>query len=72
MSFPVTYRDDEARRTEHPPPEQVAPTVDAGRTAGVSNEELHSHPVTDELLNEMGRALAHRLNALVDGLDKQH
>jgi hypothetical protein len=72
MSFPVAYRDDEARRTEHPAPEQVAPTMDTDRTAGASNEELHSHPVTEELLNEMGRALAHRLNALVDGLEEQH
>ena len=72
MSFPVTYRDDEAHRTGHPAPEQVAPTMDTGRTAGASNEELYSHPVTEELLNEMGRALAHRLNALVNGLDKQH
>ena len=29
------------------------------------------HAVTEELLDEMGRALAERLNAMVDALDKQ-
>jgi hypothetical protein len=46
--------------------------VKTGREARDAGEETHNHHVTDELLNEMGRALARRLNALVDGLDKQH
>lgn len=29
------------------------------------------HPVTEELLDEMGKALAKRLNALVDALDQR-
>ncbi|MGZ5385595.1 MAG: hypothetical protein ACXW15_12070 [Acidimicrobiia bacterium] len=36
-----------------------------------SQRPLTDHPVTEELLDEMGKALAKRLNALVDALDQQ-
>lgn len=36
----------------------------------VEHPEPEDQPVTDELLNEMGKALAKRLNALVDALDE--
>jgi hypothetical protein len=72
MSFPLTYGNAGALRTEQPAPEPGADAMDTGRPPGASDEELLTHPVTEAILNEMGRALADRLNALVDKLDKQH
>jgi hypothetical protein len=52
LSFPLTYRDDEARPTD-------------------SDDTTAVRHISEDLLNEMGRALADRLNALVEALDQQ-
>ena len=71
MSFPLTYRDDKARRTNSPAPDPVAPGGETGRVARDADEETHVHHVTEEVLNELATELAKRLNALVDALESQ-
>ena len=71
MSFPLTYQDDKARRTNSPAPDPVAPRGETGRVARDADEETHVHHVTEEVLNELAKELAKRLNALVDALESQ-
>jgi hypothetical protein len=72
MSFPLTYRDDDARPTEDQGLEPASPAVDTGTAAADSDHSTAVRHISEDLLNEMGRALADRLNALVDELDKEH
>ena len=58
MSFPLAYRDDGVR--------PGAPSAPQAAAAAVTHREA-----TEELLSKLGRALADRLNALVDALDEQ-
>jgi len=70
MSFPLTYRDDGARPGESSAP-QAAAAVVSDREASDIDDPMAAHPVDEELLNKLGRALADRLNALVDALVEQ-
>ncbi len=69
-SFPLTYRDDGARPGASSAP-QAAAAVVFHREATDIDDPMAAHPVGEELLNKLGRALADRLNALVDALDRQ-
>lgn len=70
MSFPLTYRDDGAGPGAPSAP-QAAAAVVTHREATDSDDPMANHPVDEELLSKLGRALADRLNALVDALDQQ-
>ena len=70
MSFPLTYRDDGAGRGEPSGPRAAAVVVSHRETTDVDDPRA-THPVDEELLSKLGRALADRLNALVDALDEQ-
>ena len=70
MSFPLAYRDDGVRPGAPSAPQAAAAAV-THREATESDDPMAAHPVDEELLSKLGRALADRLNALVDALDEQ-
>ncbi len=56
--------------SDDPPASSPIPSKTGPRSTGTAVPSLNHHAVPDELLDELAKALAQRLTALVKGLGK--